>query len=769
MRLRSKNLPSRWLLFLTLVLAVFAAGVLLPAHGVSGQAVRPPTQDIDRVLRQHDLLHLTPRDLLKSARQTGRVTLATSHGIFALDVEPFDMRPENYRSVAVGADGISRELPRTPSRSFRGKVAGKSDTYVRLVLDENVFEGIIITRDETFFVEPLRNFNPAATSTDFVFYAESNVIQQDLGECGTTLAQDVTGRIATNQSATTSTQAPSSETVLGPKAEAEVATEADFEFTSAHASETATNDDITSVMTLVDGIYDAQLGIKLKIVFQRAWSANNDPYTLTAADTALEEFKDKYDGSFAPGTPPVRDLTHMFTGKDLDGGTIGIAYIGTICDAPDAAYGISQSGFSGQQSLRAELTAHEIGHNFGASHPDQETPVPAGCNPSIMNSFIQTGTGADQFCQFSRDQITNHVVGSGGACLTRLTPPGCSYSLSGTSLSFGAAGGTSAINVTATAGCGWAVAEGASWLDVTPASGSGPGAANFTAATNTGGPRRVIADIGGQKLTVLQSASASCGLTAIAPGPTVTGNLATTDCFAGQPDRENAYVDLYSFDGMAGQQIRIEMSDDPAVPPTLDTYLYLFAPDGSLIAENDDIVLGTITNSRIPVAAGSFFTLPQTGSYTIVATSFSNNDTGQYTLTLTTVPLLLAEQGNGSVVAALNSVTFVRNQDDAHTAFRIFDPYNFSSDQITRLILFTSDLGLPSQQNPDPAVLSVSVSGQQLVVENVGPFSFPGLNGSYVIAKLKRRDGNPLATGTLSLTVTCRSLTSNATNVTILP
>jgi hypothetical protein len=161
--------------------------------------------------------------------------------------------------------------------------------------------------------------------------------------------------------------------------------------------------------------------------------------------------------------------------------------------------------------------------------------------------------------------------------------------------------------------------------------------------------------------------------------------------------------------------------------------------------------------------------LPQTGSYTIVATSFSNNDTGQYTLTLTTVPLLLAEQGNGSVVAALNSVTFVRNQDDAHTAFRIFDPYNFSSDQITRLILFTSDLGLPSQQNPDPAVLSVSVSGQQLVVENVGPFSFPGLNGSYVIAKLKRRDGNPLATGTLSLTVTCRSLTSNATNVTILP
>lgn len=211
------------------------------------------------------------------------------------------------------------------------------------------------------------------------------------------------------------------------------------------------------------------------------------------------------------------------------------------------------------------------------------------------------------------------------------------------------------------------------------------------------------------------------------------------------------------------------MSDDPAAAGTLDTYLYLFAPDGSLIAENDDIVLGTITNSRIPAAAGSFFTLPQTGSYTIVATSYDNNATGQYSLTLTTVPLLLAEQGNGSVVAALDSVTFVRSQNDEHTAFRVSDPYNFSADQITRLILFTSDLGLAQQQNPDPAVLSVSAGGQQLVVENVGPAPLAGLNGSYVVVKLARRDGNQLVPGTLALTVTCRSQTSNTTNVTIVP
>src|SRR5262249_23266860 len=186
---------------------VLVVGALLPTHGVSGQGVRPPAQDIDHVLRQHDLLKLTPRDLLKSARQTGRVTLATSRGTFDLDVEPFDIRTENYRSVAVGADGISRELPRTPSRSFRGKVARKWDTFVRLVLDENMFEGIIITPDETFFVEPHSNFDRGAPGDEFVFYAESSVIQQNFGECGTTLAQSVTRRMPMKQSVTSSAQA----------------------------------------------------------------------------------------------------------------------------------------------------------------------------------------------------------------------------------------------------------------------------------------------------------------------------------------------------------------------------------------------------------------------------------------------------------------------------------------------------------------------------------------------------------------------------------
>ena len=221
-------------------------------------------------MREFDRLTLTPRDLLKGVRQNGRVTLATSRGKFDLDVEPFDILATNYRAVEVGADGISRDLPRAPARSFRGKVAGMSETYVRLVLDEGAFQGIIITPTETFFVEPRRNFNPAAADSEFVFYAKSSLIQQNAGECGTTLAEQVGLRATAGKSETQTANASSTpQPLFGPQALAEIATEADFEFTSNFVSSAAANSDIQTIMTLVDGIYDANLGIKLSIVFQR--------------------------------------------------------------------------------------------------------------------------------------------------------------------------------------------------------------------------------------------------------------------------------------------------------------------------------------------------------------------------------------------------------------------------------------------------------------------------------------------------------------------
>jgi hypothetical protein len=413
--------------------------------------------------------------------------------------------------------------------------------------------------------------------------------------------------------------------------QADIALEADFEFFVANGSnEAATIADMNNIMVQVDGIYEAQLGMSINVVFSRAWTTNTDPYTLTDASDALFELADSYEDTFGVGGVPARDLTHMFTGKDFDGSTIGIAFTGVICDFPPAAYGISQSRFTTNAQQRVAVTAHEIGHNFGASHPNQETPVPANCDPSIMNSFAQS---TQTFCQFSRDQITSHVTGTGGSCLTRLTQPGCSYAINPATGFFTTSGGTGGVNVTATGGCTWGVAEGAPWVTFTgPQAGTGSGATSYTVAPNNGkdGPRRAFVDIGGQQLQISQQGSPACLATAtpISIGQTLSGSLASTDCIASQPNRLSAFEDIYTFVARAGQRVRIEMT----ATTDIDTYLYLFGPDGTLVAENDDIVLGSNTNSRIPTSG--FLLLPQTGVYTIAATTFDNSSAGSYTIRL---------------------------------------------------------------------------------------------------------------------------------------
>jgi hypothetical protein len=392
-------------------------------------------------------------------------------------------------------------------------------------------------------------------------------------------------------------------------------------------------------MNQVDGIYDVQLGIRMRVVFQRVWAvanAANDPYSGTAASAALDQFRTVYNGSFAPGTVPARDIAHMWTGRDMDSNTIGIAYIASVCDAPAFSYGLSQNAFDSTVIQAVVLTAHEIGHNFSAEHPDLLDPPIASCAGTIMNSSVNPGP---TFCPFSLDQITNHTA-TKGSCLTRLTQPGCTYAVSPANKRFGAEGGTGTVSIsTSLDSCNWAVAEGAPWLNVTSgAAGTGPGISTFSAPPNTGGPLATQVDIAGQKLTVVQSASPNCGTTAIVEGST-SGTLAASDCRSGQAERPNASADLYTFNGVAGQRVRIEMNASiaPNEPGTgLDTFLYLFAPDGTIVAENDDITLGSVTNSRIPVNPNAFFTLPQTGTYIIESTSFDDisNDAGSYSLIL---------------------------------------------------------------------------------------------------------------------------------------
>lgn len=781
------------------VTALIVAAVAFTSSGVSSQGQHPMQRDLERVFTRHERLSLDAGQVANRVRQTRSLTLATARGTFAMTLEPHDMRAPGYRAEAWGEYGVT-VLERGPVRTYKGTVQGMPGAQARFTIDEGTVEGLIITPGELFFLEPAKRYSGTAAKTDFVFYSASD-LKESAGECGNTMAQMV-ARHSTNDTNQTSVKGPQPEAVFDPQLEIGLAVEADFEYFQTLGSEVAVQQRILEIMSAVEGIYSSQLGLQFSFSLTnlRVWTTSNDPYTSPVfpattvdANTALNEFRGEYNAS-APAGAAGRNMAHLFTGRNIASNnntspsTIGIAYQpGLDCPFdPDGtgslAYGISENRLVVAE--RPVLTAHEIGHNLNASHVTStngsDCGDPGGLTTSIMNPSISSGTN---FCQFSRDEITDHVNATRD-CLGTLTQPGCTYTLSQSSQNLSADAGGSSVNITTQAGCSWAVAEGESWLAITNgASGTGSGTVTYSFTANgVCGPRIGLVSIGGKLLTVNQAGNPNyltdpATATAVTPGQTLNGNLSPADCTTQLDDRESAYMDRYKFNGMAGQKIKIEMNATTG----LDTYLYLYGPGGTVVAENDDIQLGVHTNSRIPCVnvqnadcVNEFYTLPQTGTYIIVATSYGNGDTGGYTLTLTSEPLLLTAQITDSVgnAAALNSVTFQRTSNAGNTAFRIFDPFNFSADQTTRLILFTSDLGLPSQLNPNPIgadALLVTAGGQDLVVENVGPFTFPGLSGSYVVVALKRRDGQPMATGNLTFQVTCRTLNSNTVTLAIAP
>ncbi len=200
----------------------------------------------------------------------------------------------------------------------------------------------------------------------------------------------------------------------------------------------------------------------------------------------------------------------------------------------------------------------------------------------------------------------------------------------------------------------------------------------------------------------LQALPVSCGgSTAITIGQTVNGNLQSGDCLY----TDNSLYDAYTFSAAAGQQVYMTLNSTQ-----FNAYLLLYQgsyPGGTLLTQNDDG--GGGTNARIPATSG-FFTIPATGTYTILANSLSAGQTGSYTLFLGTnitpssrKPFDFDGDGKAdiSVFRPSNSTWYVQNSSNSSFTIRQFGlssdrpaPADFDNDGKTDIAIFRPSNGL---------------------------------------------------------------------------
>lgn len=176
---------------------------------------------------------------------------------------------------------------------------------------------------------------------------------------------------------------------------ATIHTYADPEFYESHGEKT--NDHILDYVNAAEVFYTRQFGVSFRVVGQ------------TILDSTAETSPGGILASFRNNTSTQNsevDLKHLFTGKDMDGSTVGIAFVSALCREPEYSYGVTQNYLGG--AITPYILAHELGHNFGGSH-DVTTR-------SIMYPSIQTFSGV----KFS-DQSVREIGGylsEYGSCLS---------------------------------------------------------------------------------------------------------------------------------------------------------------------------------------------------------------------------------------------------------------------------------------------------------------------------------------------------------------
>lgn len=319
----------------------------------------------------------------------------------------------NERIRRAMSDDKSETMP------LEGTLDGVSASWVRLTRSVSGWRGMFFDGDDLYAIEPASDIAGAtvqpmdASGSEPVIYRLDDAVLPpeqmscEIVEPETTTAAESFEQLGRELHA----QAASAELVTAKQVRVGVV--GDFEFVGQFSGTTTPEDAIVARMNIVDGIFMSQLGVKLSLAPFTLFRTASDPFSKTKASDLLTELRNYRQGSAAQ---LASGLSHLMTGKDLDGDTVGIAFIGSVCDGSNAS-SLSEGRRTTTQS--ALIAAHEIGHNFGAPH-DGETGSSCASTPQTFLMAPRLN-GSDQFSACSVEKIQPIV--NNARCLTAYVPP----------------------------------------------------------------------------------------------------------------------------------------------------------------------------------------------------------------------------------------------------------------------------------------------------------------------------------------------------------
>lgn len=270
-----------------------------------------------------------------------------------LDLAPFDVRSPNLRVLVTDDSGRTRQIPAAPSVTYRGTLVGRPESAVTASFFDGGLRAMIWFTPDTpaWGIDPVNEVNANAPVTEHIVYDSSNFTHQ--GTCGVT--DNPTNIFQAGSPQTTGTDMVKI---------AEIAITADAPFCQQYGNNTTTIQNVmTGIMNSVDFIYDRDTEIQYDVNILELFTSGSDPFTTTNAGALLDQFRNR---GLSVHSGVVRDVNHLFSGRNFQGSTLGVAFLSGICN--NLGYGISDMATLQSSTFRTAVCTHELGHNWSSGH-----------------------------------------------------------------------------------------------------------------------------------------------------------------------------------------------------------------------------------------------------------------------------------------------------------------------------------------------------------------------------------------------------------------
>ena len=299
-----------------------------------------------------------------------QATVLYGDTLLDLQLEPHSVRSPKFQLLVQGDDGDLTPQAAAASRAYRGRVeAFGGAQFAASWLTDGLHARIRTDAGEDFWIQPIPAEFQTPGGAAHAFYAGIDVLDPEKN-CGTDLLPLVAG----------SRPGLSNGGGSAPKAQvisvAELGCDADFQYFQRYGTVQATVDRVESVINAMNLQYESEVELTHQItttVVRTSSGAN--PYTTSNSSTLLSQFRNEWNNNQGA---IQRDVAQLFTGRNLSGSVIGIAYIGAICGS--FGYGVVEADFISNFACTTDLSAHELGHNWNAPH--------CNCPQNTMNSGI---------------------------------------------------------------------------------------------------------------------------------------------------------------------------------------------------------------------------------------------------------------------------------------------------------------------------------------------------------------------------------------------